>query len=201
MRVTDFWHRQRASADPVRDAGVASEPTPGQNAGFVVCSGRMWLPELHWWTFVVRGTFIYLFLLIILRVTGKRQVGQLAPFDLILLLVLSNSVQNAMVGSDTSILGGCITATTLIALNGLVSWITFKSKWFEALVEGRPIRLIHDGHVDADNLRKAKLTIHELNAAMRAAGVATYECVHVAMLENTGSISIVRREKPPEPAA
>ena len=154
----------------------------------------MWLPDAPWWNFVVRGTCIYLFLLVILRVTGKRQVGQLAPFDLILLLVLSNSVQNAMIGTDSSIIGGCITASTLILLNGLMSWLTFKSKWIEALVEGRPIRLIHDGHIEMGNLRKAKLTIHELNAALRAAGVASCEGVHVAMLENTGSISIVRHE-------
>ena len=156
----------------------------------------VWLPEAHWWTFVVRGGFVYSFLLVVLRVTGKRQVGQLAPFDLILLLVLSNAVQNAMVGPDTSILGGCVTVLTLIGLNGLVSWATFKSKWVENLIEGRPLRLIHDGHILADNLRRAKLTIHELNAALRAEGVAGCEAVHVAMLENTGKISIVTRTRP-----
>jgi len=153
----------------------------------------MWLPTAPWYEFVIRGAFIYAFLLVILRITGKRQVGQLAPFDLILLLVLSNSVQNAMIGQDSSILGGCITAMTLIAMNYVVSWATFKSKWFAGLIEGRPLRLIHDGCIDHRALDACKLTIHELNAALRAEGVGSLENVHVAMLENTGRISVIQR--------
>lgn len=153
----------------------------------------MWLPSAPWYEFVIRGAFIYSFLLIILRITGKRQVGQLAPFDLILLLVLSNAVQNAMIGQDTSILGGCVTALSLISMNYVVSWATFKSKWFAAMIEGRPLRLIHDGCIDHKALHSCKLTVHELNAALRAEGVSSLENVHVAMLENTGRISVVQR--------
>jgi uncharacterized membrane protein YcaP (DUF421 family) len=155
----------------------------------------MWLPHQPWWEFCVRGIVIYSFLLTILRITGKRQVGQLAPFDLILLLVLSNAVQNAMIGDDTSILGGCITAATLIAMNYFVSWATFKSKWLASIVEGRPIRLVHDGHVDERNLHRVKLTVHELNAALRAEGVACIDHVQLAVLENTGRISVICKEK------
>ena len=153
----------------------------------------MWTLAAPWHEFVVRGAFIYVFLLVVLRLTGKRQVGQLAPFDLILLLVLSNSVQNAMIGPDTSILGGCITAVTLIGMNYLVSWGTYKSKWFAGIVEGRPLRLIHDGCIDHQALNSCKLTVHELNAALRAEGVGSLENVHVAMLENTGRISVIQR--------
>ena len=135
---------------------------------------------------------IYFFLLIVLRITGKRQVGQLAPFDLILLLVLSNAVQNAMIGNDTSIVGGCITATTLIALNYLVGFLTYRSKWLEGIVEGRPIRLVHDGHVDERNLHKVRMTIHELNAALPE-GIACVDEVQIAILENTGKISVVAK--------
>jgi len=156
----------------------------------------MWLPSAPWYEFVIRGATIYAFLLVILRVTGKRQVGQLAPFDLILLLVLSNSVQNAMIGQDSSILGGCITAMTLIGMNYVVSWGTFKSKWLAGIVEGRPLRLIHDGCIDQKALDSCKLTVHELNAALRAEGVACVENVHIAMLENTGRISVVQRSDP-----
>src|SRR5436853_2346681 len=99
----------------------------------------MWNISLpHWWEFVLRAVIVYVFLLIILRLTGKRQVGQLAPFDLVLLLVLSNAVQNAMNGGDNSIIGGVISATTLIAANGIVSRVTYKSKGMEQLIEGRP---------------------------------------------------------------
>ncbi len=78
----------------------------------------MWAIDLpHWWDFVVRAVVVYVFLLVLLRLTGKRQVGQLAPFDLVLLLVLSNAVQNSMSGGDSSITGGMILATTLVMLN------------------------------------------------------------------------------------
>ena len=138
----------------------------------------------------MRGLVIYAFLLIILRLTGKRQVGQLAPFDLVLLLVLSNAVQNAMNGGDNSIIGGIISATTLIIANGIVSRITYKSKTLERLVEGRPEILIHNGRLFTDVMQREKLTHHELNAALRAAGCSCIEQVHYAILENTGQITV-----------
>jgi uncharacterized membrane protein YcaP (DUF421 family) len=154
----------------------------------------MWKLADPWYDYCIRATCIYFFLLVILRITGKRQVGQLAPFDLILLLVLSNAVQNAMIGTDTSIPGGCITAASLIALNYFVGFCTYRSKWLEALVEGRPIRLVHDGHVDERNLHKVRMTVHELNAAMRAEGYGCLEDVQLAILENTGKISVVGKK-------
>src|SRR4030088_3109243 len=81
---------------------------------------RMWRVALPWWEFILRGLIVYIFLVVILRLTGKRQVGQLAPFDLVLLLVLSNAVQNAMNGGDNSITGGVISATTLGGGNWIV---------------------------------------------------------------------------------
>src|SRR6201981_375320 len=98
----------------------------------------MWNLAVAWWELILRSAVVYAFLIVILRVTGKRQVGQLAPFDLVLLLVLSNAVQNAMNGGDTSITGGVISAATLIAVNGIVGRITYKSKKLEKLIEGRP---------------------------------------------------------------
>src|ERR1051325_10847248 len=112
----------------------------------------MWHSALPWWEFILRGLIIYVFLLVLLRLTGKRQVGQLAPFDLVLLLVLSNAVQNAMNGGDNSVTGGIISATTLIILNGVVGRLTFKSKKLERIIEGRPDILIHNGKVFTDVL-------------------------------------------------
>jgi uncharacterized membrane protein YcaP (DUF421 family) len=151
----------------------------------------MWIPQLPWYELIARGAIIYAFLLILLRVTGKRQVGQLAPFDLILLLVLSNSIQNAMNGGDNSILGGMVVALTLIGLNWLVSFATFYNKTLALLIEGKPIRLIHEGVVNEKNLRKAKLTHHELLAALRAEGCGCITKVEHAVLENNGKISVV----------
>src|ERR1700737_3689060 len=117
----------------------------------------MWNMSLGWWEFVLRGLIIYIFLVVILRLTGKRQVGQLAPFDLVLLLVLSNAVQNAMNGGDNSITGGVISATTLIVANSIVGRLTYKSKTLERLIEGRPDILIHNGKLFTDIMEREKL--------------------------------------------
>src|SRR6476469_2628474 len=103
-----------------------------------------------WWELVLRRVLVYLFLVIVLRITGKRQVGQLAPFDLVLLLVLSNAVQNSMNGGDNSLSGGMISASALIGLNFVVSMATYRSKKLEALIEGRPQVLIHNGKLFHD---------------------------------------------------
>src|ERR1043166_10325706 len=106
----------------------------------------MWHIDLpHWWDFIIRGVIVYLFLLVLLRMTGKRQIGQMAPFDLVLLLVLSNAVQNAMNGGDNSVIGGMISAVSLVATNWVVGLLTYRSKQMEALIEGRPEVLIHNG--------------------------------------------------------
>ncbi|HWV99741.1 MAG TPA: YetF domain-containing protein [Candidatus Acidoferrum sp.] len=156
----------------------------------------MWHSILPWWEFILRGVIIYVFLLVILRLTGKRQVGQLAPFDLVLLLVLSNAVQNAMNGGDNSITGGVISATTLIVANGIVGRLTYKSKTLEKLVEGRPEILVHNGRVFTDVMDREQLTHHELNAALRTAGCSCPDEVHYAILENTGQITVHPKKKP-----
>src|SRR5437899_2060862 len=156
----------------------------------------MWAISLpHWWEFIVRAVVVYLFLLVLLRLTGKRQVGQLAPFDLVLLLVLSNAVQNSMNGGDNSLIGGLISAVSLIVLNYLVGVATYRSKTIEAFIEGRPQVLIHDGKLFEGTMASAKLTHHELNAALRQAGCACVDDVQSALLETNGSISVIPRPR------
>src|SRR5215475_2415410 len=128
-----------------------------------------------WWELIVRSAVVYGFLLVLLRLTGKRQVGQLAPFDLVLLLVLSNAVQNSMNGGDNSLIGGLISAVTLVLLNFGIGILTFRSKKMESLIEGRPQILIHNGQMFEDVIAKARLTHHELNAALRRGGCACSE--------------------------
>lgn len=161
----------------------------------------MWIPSIAGWELVFRAGIIYAFLLALLRITGKRQVGQLAPFDLVLLLVLSNAVQNSMTGGDNSLTGGLITATTLVALNWVISNATYRSKRLEAMIEGRPQVLIHNSKLHDDVMSKAKLTHHELQAALRRAGCTGIEQVHIAVLENNGAISVVPRRDHPHPEA
>jgi uncharacterized membrane protein YcaP (DUF421 family) len=150
---------------------------------------------IPWTEFILRGVVVYVFLLVLLRLTGRRQVGQLAPFDLVLLLVLSNAVQNSMNGGDNSLVGGLISAATLVALNWIVGTLTYRSKKLEALIEGRPQVLIHNGMLFEDVLKSAKLTHHELNAALRRGGCACVDDVHTAILENNGSISVTPKVK------
>jgi uncharacterized membrane protein YcaP (DUF421 family) len=155
----------------------------------------LWTLAVPWWDIVLRSMTVYIFLIVILRLSGKRQVGQLAPFDLVLLLVLSNAVQNSMTGGDNSLGGGLISATTLIALNYAVGTATFRSKKMAALIEGRPEVLIHNGRLYEDVLTRAQLTRHELNAALRRGGCTCVEEVHTAVLENNGQISVTPKAR------
>lgn len=156
----------------------------------------MWNIDLpHWWDFVIRAVVVYLFMLALLRLTGKRQVGQMAPFDLVLLLVLSNAVQNSMNGGDNSITGGLILASTLVGINSFVSWLTYRSKTLEAIIEGRPVIIIHDGKIDHAAMRKVHMTTHELEASLRSVGYAGPADVRFAVLENTGKVSVIPMDK------
>jgi uncharacterized membrane protein YcaP (DUF421 family) len=154
----------------------------------------MWKLGVPWWELVLRSAIVYAFLLGVIRITGKRQIGQLAPFDLVLLLVLSNAVQNSMNAGDASLVGGLLSAATLITLNSLVALATYRSKRIEEFIEGRPQVLIHNGKLYEKAMRNARLTHHELNAALRQAGCVAIDEVHCAVLENNGSISVVSRK-------
>ena len=154
----------------------------------------MWNLTLPWWEFVVRGVIVYVFLLVVLRLTGKRQTGQLAPFDLVLLLILSNAVQNSMNGGDNSVLGGLIVAATLFALHYAVAYMTFHSKTLEKWIEGTPRTLIHDGILNEKIMREQLLTQHELAGALRAAGCIGIDHVRTATLENNGQITVTLRK-------
>jgi uncharacterized membrane protein YcaP (DUF421 family) len=155
----------------------------------------MFAMSIAWWEFIVRALVIYIFLIISLRLSGRRQIGQLSPFDLVLLLVLSNAVQNSMNGGDNSLIGGMISALTLILLNFSVGYLTFKSKKIEKLIEGQPKILIHNGQINQQVLNEEKLTQHELDTALRQGGVLSVTEVKVAIIENNGAISIIPKKE------
>ena len=154
----------------------------------------MWTLSVAWWELIIRSIIVYVFLVVLLRITGKRQIGQLAPFDLVLLLVLSNAVQNSMNGGDNSVIGGIISATTLVLLNFGVGYLTYRSKRVEALLEGQPEVLIHNGRLFEKAMARAQLTHHELNAALRQAGCTCVAEVHFAVLENNGTVTVTSRK-------
>lgn len=147
--------------------------------------------SVPWWELVLRAVVVYLFLLTLLRLTGKRQVGQLSPFDLVLLLILSNAVQNSMNAGDNSLVGGLISATVLIGINFAVGYATYRNRKIEDIVEGRPQVLIHDGELFTDIMQNARLTRHELEAALRQHGCTHHEEVKLAVLEDNGAISVI----------
>ena len=168
-------------------------------ASFLLLDGTLpvgvslWHMAQPWWEFVLRAVLVYGFLLITLRLTGKRQVGQLAPFDLVLLLVLSNAVQNSMNAGDNTVAAGFILVATLLAANGVMSWITWRSKRAELLLEGKPQILVHNGLVDETVLASERITRHELMAAVRQAGLSDLADVRVAILETNGRINVIAR--------
>ncbi|HEY3374729.1 MAG TPA: YetF domain-containing protein [Candidatus Aquicultor sp.] len=138
-----------------------------------------------------RTAVIYFVVLIGLRLTGKREIGQFTPFDLVLVLLIANAVQNAMVGPDTSLSGGIVAALTLLGINYLVSAIADRSRILQELTVGKPTLLIHDGKVIESNLTREKITYDELEAALREHGINKISDVQGAVLEVDGSISVV----------
>src|SRR5712672_4452605 len=115
---------------------------------------------------VLRTAIIYLLVLIGIRISGKREVGQMTPFDLTLLLLLSNSVQNAMTGPDTSLAGGAVAAATLLILNYLVAELAGTNRRFRKVIQGQPSLLIHDGEVIAAHMAREHVTMDALECAV-----------------------------------
>ena len=144
-----------------------------------------------WLDVIVRSAVIYVFIIAALRLFGKKELAQLSVIDLVFILLISNSVQNAMVGPETSLLSGIIAAATLFAVNALFKYFLFRSKKLNKLVQGEPIMLIHNGNVIEESLRREKMTLEELEAAVREHGIAKISDVNLAVLEVDGNISIL----------
>src|SRR5262252_8385236 len=141
---------------------------------------------------VLRTGVIYLLVLVGVRLSGKREVGQMTPFDLTLLLLLSNSVQNAMTGPDTSLAGGAVAACTLLLLNYLVAEVSGGNRRFRKLIQGQPSLLIHDGKIIEAHMAREHVSMDELQRAMREHGVGTHQDAALAVLEVDGSISVMK---------
>lgn len=143
----------------------------------------------------LRTGIIYLVVLIGVRLSGKREVGQMTPFDLTLLLLLSNSVQNAMTGPDTSLLGGVIAASTLLILNYLIGSISGRNLIFRRIVQGEPSLLVHDGQPNVSQMGKEHVSMDELERALREHGISSVHDVALAVLEVDGSISCMKYDE------
>ena len=146
---------------------------------------------------MARTSVIYLLVLLAIRLTGKREVGQMTPFDLTLLLLLSNSVQNAMTGPDTSLVGGLTAAAVLLGLNYLFAEFAGLNRRFRKAIEGTPTILIHSGHVIEPHMAKEHISMDELLRALREHGVPCIEDAALAVLEVDGAISVLKYDDIP----
>lgn len=140
---------------------------------------------------VLRSIAVYFFMIAALRIFGKKELSQLNTADVILILLISNSVQNAMVGNNSSLTGGLVAALILFILNYLLKKIMFTSKFFRQLIQSKPEILIHNGKIEFSSLSRLGITSDEMQEAMREHGIEYYKDVKLAMLEVDGNISII----------
>ena len=140
---------------------------------------------------VARTVIIYLVILVGLRLAGKREIGQMTVFDLVVLLLIANAVQNAMVGPDNSLTGGVLAAVVLLIMNAVIAKIRLRSPSLRRLVEGSPTLLVLHGEILAKNMQSEGLDQDTLEAALREHGVSDLNEVEMAVLEIDGSISVV----------
>ncbi|NJD03933.1 MAG: DUF421 domain-containing protein [Ruminiclostridium sp.] len=140
---------------------------------------------------IISCTVVYLFLIIAIRLFGKKELAQLSVVDLVFILLISNAVQNAMVGPDNSLAGGLVAAATLFAVNFLFKYLLYRFPKFGMFIQGEPILLVYKGRINRQNLRRARISDDELKEAIREHGVLLVEDVDLAVLEIDGNISIL----------
>jgi uncharacterized membrane protein YcaP (DUF421 family) len=149
---------------------------------------------------ILRPVIVYVFLVVGLRLAGKRELAQLNPFDLVVLLTLSNTVQNAIIGDDNSVTGGIIGATALLVINYLVVRFLYGHGKLDRVVEGKADVLIENGHLKKEKLRKDLITLPELEAAAHRQGFASLDEVQHCVIEPGGTITFLAKKPAPEEA-
>ncbi|MDC8014403.1 DUF421 domain-containing protein [Tahibacter soli] len=151
--------------------------------------------SLPWWEFMARGAIVYVCILFLVRLSGKRTVGEFTPFDLVVVILIGESTQGAMTGGDESVLGAPIVAATLIALNMALGFLSARSKTVDRLLEGEPVLLVREGTVLQRALRANNLPPSDLEEAVRKAGLSSVEDVALGVLETNGEITIVPKTR------
>jgi len=149
--------------------------------------------SLPWWEFIVRGVMVYCVLLLLVRVSGKRTVGQFTPFDLLVVMLLSESVSNSLSGGDDSVSGGLLIACTLIVLNIGIGYLSSRSQKLATLIDGECVLLGRDGHIFKDVLMRARIAQNDVEQALREADVelAKAKCI---FLEADGKITVLEKK-------
>ncbi len=158
----------------------------------------MFIPEVGILEKIVRPLIVYFFLLIAFRLIGKRELGQMTPFDMVVLLTISNVLQNAMIGADNSLSGGLIGGLTLFMANGLIARLALRFPRLARILEGEPTLLIEEGRILNKNLRREVMTRRELERALRKHEldpVTDLPLIRRALLEEDGTVSILHQKK------
>lgn len=148
-----------------------------------------------WWHFVLRALLVYVMVMVLMRLSGKRAVGQFTPFDLVLLILIGNAVQNGINGGDNSLTGAAVMASTLIVLNYGLALVIARNRTVEKWVEGVPVLLARDGQVFRQALRRELVSDDDFAEALRMNGVNDVAEVGLAVLETNGHISVVPRKR------
>lgn len=143
---------------------------------------------------ILRSVVVYLYIVIAIRLFGKKEIAQLSVIDLVFILLISNSVQNAMVGPSTSLEGGLIAAASLFLVNFILKNIMYRSKKASELIQGHAIMLVYGGKVMTQNLERARVSTDELEEAIREHGVKGIKDVNLAVLEVDGNISVLSND-------
>ncbi|WP_431103545.1 DUF421 domain-containing protein [Roseateles noduli] len=151
--------------------------------------------DLHvpWWELLARAALIYLALFLMVRLSGKRTIGQFTPFDLLVVMLLSEAVSNGLSGGEDSVTGAWVLAATLIVMNAFIGFLGSRSKRLEALLEGSPVLIGRDGEWFPQALRRHRLGTADVEKALREADCELEE-LHMGVLESDGSISILKRK-------
>lgn len=152
------------------------------------------MPQLTWGEKIIRPFLVYLFLLIAFRIAGKRQMGQASLFDFVIVLLISNVVQNAMIGEDSSVLGAFAGAVIVMALSTALDKLTAQSATAQKKIEDTPTLLMHKGKILDDRLKAESLSKEDLLAGLRREGVSCLQEVRYAVLEANGSISVIKED-------
>jgi Predicted membrane protein len=152
----------------------------------------MWELTNPWWTYIVRSILVYTVVFVLLRIFGKKQLGEMGPFDLVLLLILSESISSSITGGDNSLSAGILCVTTFVLMNRGLDMLSFHFKWVEKVLDGKPKEIIRDGVINERVCKEEFITRDELISTLREHDHGRVEEIRQAILETNGRISIVK---------
>jgi uncharacterized membrane protein YcaP (DUF421 family) len=168
---------------------------------------NLFVSSLPFLNLIVRAVLVYAFVLLMIRISGKREIGSMGAIEFVTMLLISNAVQNSMNGGDNSVTGGLILAATLIAMSFILEALSYRYRWFRKAVEGNPILLIHKGKILKKNMKLERLHEADLRILLRKQGIHNYAEISSAILESDGTLSVTKindlandsqKEKPAE---